>query len=164
VLMYPSQQGITIPFTLRLNTLEHHAGEICFPGGGVEEHDLDLPHTALRETEEELGLIPKSVQILGSITPIYISASQNMVHPIIGWTDQRPAFCPSPYEVDRVIEVPLITLLDPSRVSQCRRRNHGKIRTVPCYRINGEYIWGATAMILSEVLCIIEASVVSDRI
>ena len=161
ILMYPSPSGILMPFTLRLSTLAHHAGEICFPGGGVEARDLSLTHTALRETAEELGLSAKSVHILGPITPIYVSASQNMVHPMIGWTDSRPKFNPSPYEVDRVIEVPLKTLLDPSNVRECQRMNHGQTRAVPCYRINSDYIWGATAMILSEFLFIINTHVLS---
>lgn len=155
VLMYPTPHGIYIPFTLRLKTLAHHGGEICFPGGGVEDCDPSLPHTALRESSEELGLNKKSIHILGSITPIYVSASQNMVHPIIGWTDTRPIFEPSPYEVERVIEVPIKTLLDPHNAGECLRNNNGQTRTVPCYRINSDYIWGATAMIISEFLLII---------
>ena len=161
VLMYPTLQGIVIPFTLRLSTLAHHAGEICFPGGGVEDCDPSLTHTALRETAEELGLEAQSVHVLGSITPIYVSASQNMVHPIIGWTDSHPVFDPSPNEVERVIEVPIKTLLEPNNVGECQRMNHGKTRMVPCYRINGDYIWGATAMILSEFLSIINDHVLS---
>ena len=163
ILLYPTSQGIHIPFTLRLRSLAHHAGEICFPGGGVEDCDSTLIHTALRETSEELGLEARSVQPLGSITPIYISASQNMVHPIIGWMDTRPTFDPSPYEVERVIEVPIQTLLEPSNAEECQRVNHGQTRTVPCYRINSDYIWGATAMILSEFLFIINTQILSNN-
>ena len=159
VLMYPTDCGILIPFTLRLSTLAHHAGEICLPGGGVEDGDSTLIHTSLRETSEELGLDAKSVRVLGSITPLYVSASQNMVHPIIGWLDAHPTFAPSPYEVERVIEVPLQSLLNPDTVGKCRRTRHGQTHTVPCYRINSDCIWGATAMILSEFILIINTHI-----
>ena len=161
ILIYPTPQGIFIPFTLRLKTLAHHGGEICFPGGGVEDCDPTLSHTALRESAEELGLEQASVHVLGALTPIYISASQNMVHPIIGWSDSRPTFNPSPYEVERVIEVPINTLLEPHNVRECLLRNNGQTHTVPCYCINSDYIWGATAMILSEFLCIINTHILS---
>jgi 8-oxo-dGTP pyrophosphatase MutT (NUDIX family) len=161
ILIYPTSHGIFIPFTLRLKTLAHHGGEISLPGGGVEDCDLSLSHTALRESAEELGLDQASVHILGALTPIYISASQNMVHPIIGWADSRPTFDPSPYEVERVIEVPIKTLLEPGNVRDCLLHNNGQTHTVPCYCINSDYIWGATAMILSEFLCIITTHILS---
>ncbi len=159
VLLFPTPNGILMPFTLRLSTLAHHAGEISFPGGGVEDGDTTLIDTALRETSEELGLDSKSVRILGSVTPIYVSASQNMVHPIIGWMNARPAYAPSPYEVERVIEVPLQKLLDPNNVSEYQRNRYGQHLIVPCYRINSDIIWGATAMILSELLFIINTHI-----
>jgi len=164
VLLFPTPNGILMPFTLRLSTLAHHAGEISFPGGGVEDGDPTLICTALRETSEELGLDAKSVRILGSLTPIYVSASQNMVHPIIGWMNARPAYSPSPYEVERVIEVPLQTLLDPNNVSEHQGNRHGQHFTVPCYRINSDIIWGATAMILSEFLFIINTHILSKTL
>jgi 8-oxo-dGTP pyrophosphatase MutT (NUDIX family) len=161
VLMYPTSHGIHLPFTLRLSTLAYHAGEICFPGGGFEEGDPTLNFTALRESEEELGLDAKSVRILGSMTPIYVSASYNIIHPVIGWADERPIFTPSPDEVERVIEVPLQTLLDPRNVGEYSKIHNGQTFTVPCYRINSECIWGATAMILSEFLLIVHTHILS---
>jgi 8-oxo-dGTP pyrophosphatase MutT (NUDIX family) len=161
ILIYPTPHGIFIPFTLRLKTLAHHGGEICLPGGGIEDCDTSLSHTALRESAEELGLDQTSVHILGALTPIYISTSQNMVHPIIGWTNSRPTFSPSPYEVERVIEVPIKTLLEPRNVRDCLLKNNGQTHTVPCYCINSDYIWGATAMILSEFLCIINTQILA---
>jgi 8-oxo-dGTP pyrophosphatase MutT (NUDIX family) len=152
-----------IPFTLRLSTLAHHAGEICFPGGGFEEHDPSISFTALRETSEELGIDPQKIQVIGPITPIYISASNNIVHPIVGWTDARPSFVPSPDEVEKIIEVPLSALLDPLNRIDCQRTSRGKERTVPCYRIQEEFIWGATAMILSELLLILSNRILTTN-
>lgn len=164
ILMYPTPHGIHIPFTLRLHTLAHHAGEISFPGGGVEEKDPTLTHTALRETAEEMGIDEHAVNVLGQLTPLYVSASQNMIQPIIGWLDARPTFSPSPYEVERIIEVPLTTLLDPRTVGEYHRNKHGQILTVPCYRIDTECIWGATAMILSEFILIVSTLIVSQTV
>jgi 8-oxo-dGTP pyrophosphatase MutT (NUDIX family) len=164
ILMYPTSHGIHIPFTLRLHTLAHHAGEISFPGGGVEEKDPTLIHTALRETAEELGIDEHAVIVLGQLTPLYVSASQNMIQPIVGWLDERPTFSPSPYEVERIIEVPVTTLLDPGIVGEYQRVKHGQILTAPCYRIDSECIWGATAMILSEFILIVNTRILSQTL
>ena len=84
-----------------------------------------------------------------------------MVQPIIGWLNARPVFEPSPFEVERVIEVPVEALLNPDNVGDCPISSHGQTRKVPCYRINRDYIWGATAMILSEFLLIINTHLLS---
>ncbi|MDF1513375.1 MAG: CoA pyrophosphatase [Anaerolineae bacterium] len=155
ILLYPTPDGIVIPFTLRLDTLAHHPGEICFPGGGVEEGDSTLEFTALRETAEELGLDPSSVQILGSLTPLYVSASRNFVHPIVGWVSSRPVYSPSSLEVERIIEIQIERLIDRQNIGTHYRQRGREVLTAPCYRINSDSIWGATAMILSELLTII---------
>ena len=84
-LFYASQGQLNLVLTLRSNTLKHHRGEVCFPGGGREDSDLTLRDTALREAQEELGVPRAQVRILGTLTPLYIEPSRNRVHPFVGW-------------------------------------------------------------------------------
>ena len=155
-LLYGSPLGISLLFTLRPRTLAQHGGQISFPGGMAEEQDATLVQTALREVEEEVGLPAKLVQVLGCITSLYISPSQTMVYPFVGWIPQLPSLHPSPVEVEKVLEVPLTTLLDPKTRQFYKWQRNGQTLTAPCYQVNGSCIWGATAMMVSELLDIIK--------
>jgi 8-oxo-dGTP pyrophosphatase MutT (NUDIX family) len=151
-LFYPHAAEIYLPLILRPTYPGVHSGQIGFPGGGYEAADGDLTATALRETYEEIGVHASQFTVLGQLTPLYVSASNYLVQPMVGWIDYRPEFNPDPYEVAALIEAPLRTLLDPAtrRVEPWTLR--GREIEVPFFAL-GEYaVWGATAMMLSELL------------
>ncbi len=154
-LLYPAPEGVALLFTLRPARLAHHGGQVSFPGGGKEENDTTLAQTALREAHEELGLDPAAVRILGALTWIYIASSRNLVYPFVGWIPQTPALRPNPSEVAEVLSVPLSILLDPATVDCCVREANGQEKTFPSYHIGPHHIWGATAMMTSELLEIV---------
>jgi 8-oxo-dGTP pyrophosphatase MutT (NUDIX family) len=161
MLLYPSggedEREIEMLFTVRAPTLGHHSGEISFPGGGAECVDDTLRETALREVEEELGIPPDSIHILGELTPLYIPPSRNLVHPFVGWMPSLPPLDPDPIEVAEVLRVSLAHLLDPQNIDSYVWRHNGRMFTAPSYQIDHrDPIWGATAMMLSELLTVIE--------
>ena len=114
--------------------------------------DDDLVHTALRETEEEIGVPPNEIAVLGQLSPLYVRPSNYMVQPSVGWTARRPKFHIDLHEVALLIEAPLADFLDPENkyveVWQLRDR----VADVPYFGVQDQTIWGATAMILGELL------------
>lgn len=156
-LLHPSPEGVALLFTLRPSRLAHHGGQVSFPGGGKEEGDLSLVETALRETREELGLDTAEVRILGPLTSLYIASSRNMVHPFVGWTPRLSTLRPDAQEVAEVLTVTLRRLLDPATLSTCVREANGQTQTFPSFHIAPHHIWGATAMMTSELLEIVRS-------
>ncbi len=155
-LLHNAPAGPALVFTARPMSLKHHGGQISFPGGGEEDGDQDYAHTALRETREELGIPTQDIEILGALTPLYIAPSQNLVHPYVGWMPRLPPVHPDPIEVAAVITVPLRELLRPTTIGVHTWYREGHPLPAPCYRVNGVSIWGATAMMLSELLAVIK--------
>jgi 8-oxo-dGTP pyrophosphatase MutT (NUDIX family) len=165
--------ALSLVFTLRPDSLRHHPGQISFPGGGYEPRDDSLGTTALRETSEELGIPTNGVRILGELTPLYIAPSRNLVHPFVGWISHLPPVNPDPVEVSAIVDVPLGYLLDPTHLGNHTWHRDGQRLSAPCYVVpppvteelhpadSEVHIWGATAMILSELLAIIRP-LVSD--
>jgi 8-oxo-dGTP pyrophosphatase MutT (NUDIX family) len=154
VLLYPSDDELRLVLTRRTELLESHRGQISFPGGGL--HAGESAHeAALRETEEELGVSPATLDLLGELTPLYIPPSDFCVYPFVAHAGERPNFVPNPQEVAEVIETPLSQLLDPAtrREEIWKWRDAG--RRVPFYAIGEHKVWGATAMILCELLTLI---------
>jgi 8-oxo-dGTP pyrophosphatase MutT (NUDIX family) len=150
-LMYP-KNGKTHLVFIRRNTYDGpHSAQVSFPGGAWEEEDRSLEDTALRETREELG-ITGGIRVLGSLTPLHIPVSNYRVHPFLGWMEVYPAFHPDRAEVRYLIEAPVEHLLDPSNIRSGTWEQDGRTITAPYYRIGKEKIWGATAMMLSEIL------------
>lgn len=140
-------EGPTILFTQRTAHLAAHAGQISFPGGGVEAHDTDAVATALRETEEEIGLARAHVEVLGHLDT-YITRTGFSVVPIVARV--RPPFTlvPDPNEVDAVFEVPLSFILDPASRIRESREYAGALRHFWAFPFGERYIWGATAGML----------------
>jgi len=138
-----------------------HSGQVSFPGGRFEKTDESLTHTALREAYEEVGILSESVEILGGLTPLYIPVSNFMVHPFIGFLSQRPEYVISHNEVARIIELPIDELLHPERKTSAEVTSAADKdfrRVVPAYKLLDEsVIWGATAMIISEMQVLFEA-------
>lgn len=137
-----------------------HSGQISFPGGRSETSDTDLRHTALREAYEEFGIEPHTVQTVGSLTPLYIPVSNSLVTPYVGLLHRAPTFIPNPAEVAHIIEVPIAHLLQPDTIKQTTLTvaNQWKIHT-PYYDVQGQIVWGATAMIISELLQLLSEAV-----
>ncbi len=149
ILLYPKDGHLHFPLTRRTEKVEEHKGQISLPGG-AREGDEPLEWTALRETYEELGVDPQSVEVLGALTPLYIFPSDYCITPYVAARPDRPTFVPDPVEVAEVLEIPLLTLLDPAIRREEEWILHGIITRVPFYQIGEHKVWGATAMVLSE--------------
>jgi len=157
ILLYPQDEELYIPMMLRTKYGGVHSGQISFPGGKKEEKDTDLITTALRESEEELGITPSKVEVLGTISNLFISVSNFSVLPVIGFMAERPDFKKDPHEVEEIIEVPVSHLLKTSTVREKDIRvGAGYELRAPYYDVDNYTVWGATAMMLSEFLTIIK--------
>lgn len=154
VLLYPHEGELSLPLILRSTYNGVHSGQVSFPGGGYEVEDGDLTQTALREAYEEIGVPASQTTVLGQLSPLYIFASNYLVHPTVAWAPTRPPFKLDPYEVALMLEVPLLQLLDPSlrQVEEWQLRD--RVADVPFFAVQEQKIWGATAMILSELLAL----------
>ena len=135
--------------------MAHHQAQISFPGGQMDEQESAV-ETALREAAEELNIAAAEVQVLGQLTPLYIPPSNYCIYPVVAVAERRPDFRPSPHEVAEVIEVPLDHLLEPGNVKRETWPIRGTDVTVPFYYFQGHKIWGATAMVLAELLDLIK--------
>jgi 8-oxo-dGTP pyrophosphatase MutT (NUDIX family) len=139
--------------TKRTDLVEHHKGQISFPGGGKHAADANLWETAVRETEEEIGVARKGVRILGAL-PRLVTVTDFEVSPFVGAIPYPVAFVPRPGEVESIIEVPLSYLLDPMVVEERAVKWKGKDVMTLVYHYRGHAIWGATARILTDLLTV----------
>jgi 8-oxo-dGTP pyrophosphatase MutT (NUDIX family) len=156
-LLYPKQQELYLALMQRTDDGRVHGGQISFPGGKAEPEDRDRIHTALREAKEELNIDPAGVEVLGELTQLYIPPSNFMVYPVVGYAAERPDFVPDPHEVARVIEVPVGHLLQAETRQQrpiFLRRQQIEIE-VPAFLYGPHVIWGATSMMLNELLLLL---------
>lgn len=151
VMVYPHNGRLTTLLMRRTPSPGVHSGQISFPGGKHEPHDPDHTATALREACEEVGVCEKSVTLLGRLTEVYIPPSRFMVWPTVGLLDERPVFKPNPDEVAELLELPLSSLLDESRKHIKDMHLGGMTFRVPYYDVQGHVVWGATALMLSEM-------------
>ena len=139
--------GLTTLFTQRTAHLAHHAGQISFPGGHMESGDATPEETALRETEEEIGLARRHVEILGRLDR-YVTRTGFSVTPVVAVVEPPFDLAPDPHEVANVFEVPLAFLLDPVNHLRHTRMFEGKERQFFAMPYGERYIWGATAGML----------------
>lgn len=155
LLIYPDKNGqLSIVLMKRTEYPGHHSAQISFPGGKYEKADNNLSYTAMRESEEEIGVKYEDTTIIGSLTELYIPISNFLVHPYIAISHISPKFKPDPTEVDYLIELPLKTLLN-TPISYTNLTSDALPETVPYFNISGETVWGATAMIMNEFFEII---------
>ena len=155
-LFYPSSAGMALLFTLRPSRLAHHGGQVCFPGGGREAIDASLMQTALRETSEELGIATEDCADSGEDdVDLHRVRARIWCMPYVGWIPALPALHPDAGEVAKVLNVPLRMLLDPATLDTYMWRKNGRAVPLPSYRTDGVHIWGATAMMVSELLEIV---------
>jgi 8-oxo-dGTP pyrophosphatase MutT (NUDIX family) len=140
-------QSLTVLLTRRTEHLHHHPGQISFPGGRVEESDVTPVMTALRETEEEIGLDPDRVELLGEL-PDYFTGTGFRVTPVVGLVHPPFELKLDAFEVAEAFEVPLAFLLDPANHKRHRAEHGGRMREYHAMPWHGYYIWGATAGML----------------
>jgi len=155
LLVYPGARGPSIPLTVRASGLKRHAGQISLPGGATDPGET-LAQAALREAHEEIGVDPAHVRILGELTPVHVLVSGFTLHPIVGITDDRPSFTLDANEVDELIEVSVEGLQDASAIRQGTRTREGVAIEYPYFDLMGHQVWGATAMILGEFICVLQ--------
>lgn len=151
VLIIPYQNTLSLVLTRRTTHLRGHSGQISFPGGKYDECDKDYVETAMRETCEELGLCDEKVEILGQLEKCYIPPSNFDVFPTVGLMTMEAHFIPNPQEVDAIIYFPLADLLNPALKKVEIRNMQGYDVTIPFYDVAGEIVWGATAVMLSDL-------------
>lgn len=152
MLMYPKNNQVHLALIVRNSYPGIHASQIAFPGGKVEPSDIDLAHTALRETHEEVGIHPDIIEIVKPFSELYIPPSNFLVSPFLGIIRQEVTFVPSPNEVKRVLELPLVDLLDDSIITHViMSTSYAKNISVPVFNVDKYVVWGATAMMMSEL-------------
>lgn len=151
LLLYPREGQLFLLLTRRSAHVLHHKGQVSLPGGAMEPGDASLWQTALRETFEEVAVAPEEVRYVGMLSPIYIAASHFQVHPFVGYVPARPDFVPNDYEVAALIEMPLCRILADDVKDEEVWVQEGIERRVPLYFHDDHIIWGATAMMLSEL-------------
>lgn len=160
LLVYPHDETLHVALTVRGSGLRNHTGQVSLPGGGVEEGE-SFEQAAVREANEEIGIDPSSVELLGRLTPLHIPVSGFLLHPIVGFTSMRPAFQRAEWEVARIIEAPVSLLSNPAVIKREIRTRVVKGQSedvdVPYFDIDGEKVWGATAMVLAEFCAILTA-------
>jgi len=151
VLLYPADEGISLVLTRRTDGVARHRSQVSLPGGRRESGET-LEAAALRECSEELAVDPESVMVLGRLSFLDVYASGFRIQPIVGWTERRPPYRADPREVAAVVEVGLDELRSPETAREETRNHEGLTREVPFFLVKGHKVWGATAMILSELL------------
>jgi 8-oxo-dGTP pyrophosphatase MutT (NUDIX family) len=154
VLLYPRGDELYLVLTRRTEQLVSHRGQVSFPGGGLHVGE-SVRQAALREAEEELSVAPAELDLLGDLSPLYIPASGYCVYPLVAFAARRPDFLPSPHEVAEIIETPLSRLLDPATRCEEMWPWQDGYRRVPFYAIGEHKVWGATAMMLCELVTLI---------
>jgi 8-oxo-dGTP pyrophosphatase MutT (NUDIX family) len=156
LLLYPSTDGSArLVLTLRDGALPHHAGQVSLPGGAIERGETEA-RAALREAEEEIHVDASALRVLGRLSPLHIPVSEFVLHPVVAVADHRPDLRPHLGEVARILEVPLDHLLDRGRLAVDRRDYKGRTYEVPYFAVEGEKVWGATAMVLAEFLSVLD--------
>jgi 8-oxo-dGTP pyrophosphatase MutT (NUDIX family) len=158
-LVYPNEKlEPTMVLTLRQSYKGVHSGQISFAGGKKDEQDISLKHTALREAREEIGISEDEVQVLTELSNLYIPPSNFLVYPFLAYVDSKPNFITDEAEVASIIEFNPFLLVDEQLKSKMMIEKHpsGNNVTAPYYQIQEHKVWGATAIILSEIEAIIK--------
>lgn len=158
VMLYERDGDWWIPLMKRPEYNGHHSGQVSFPGGKKEKFDADLIQTALRETQEEVGIEKGQIELLGNLSELFIIASNFKVLPTVGLLNEKPIYSPDSKEVESILEVSLSDLKNESK--RGIKTMHFGQYTIhsPYYDVEGHVVWGATAMMLSEL------SYLTDRI
>ena len=152
MLMYPKNGQTYMALILRNAYKGIHSAQIAFPGGKVEKDDLSIEYAALRETHEEIGILPDAINIVRPFTPLYIPPSNFMVFPFLGYATHELEFVEEESEVAAMIELSLQDFLDDAIVvNKIMSTSYASEISVPAFKIEDYYVWGATAMMMSEL-------------
>jgi 8-oxo-dGTP pyrophosphatase MutT (NUDIX family) len=151
LLLFPQNDELHLPLTVRSSRLTTHRGEVALPGGGIDADDVDEIAAALRETQEEIGVTPHEISILGRLSPFYIAPSNNRLTPVVGVCLKTPQISADPREVESVFTVPLRELFDQRNIQEEIWERRGMQMRIPFFALNGYKVWGATALLLSEL-------------
>lgn len=159
ILLYPDNEHIKTVLIERPVYEGVHSGQVAFPGGKFEEMDIELKQTALRETFEEIGVSPENINIIGQLTDLYINPSNFLVSPFIGYVNEKPDFIKDPHEVQQIVTYNLFELNnDAIRSEKEITFSGGFTLKTPYYDIEGLTVWGATAMMISELNALVKES------
>jgi len=157
ILFYPESGNGFFPLIKRPVYPGVHSGQVALPGGKMEPEDPDVVFTALREAEEEIGIDSGKVEVLGRLSDLYIPASNFLVSPVIGFLEDSPRFLPEQKEVSKIIPTEVKTLIQPGIQKKTILQLDSSLNLdTPFFDIDGEVVWGATAMILSELLYLLK--------
>jgi 8-oxo-dGTP pyrophosphatase MutT (NUDIX family) len=158
MLFYPKAGKAHLVLIVRNSYEGVHSSQIAFPGGKYEKEDADFEQTALRETHEEIGVEPDKIQVLKAFTSLYIPPSNFMVYPFLGICMDEVIFYPDSNEVAAIIELPLTAFLSESIVVNAKiNTSYAKSIEVPVFKIDEHIVWGATAMMLSELKIVLNS-------
>ncbi len=155
ILLFKEKNIYKYYLTLRSNNVGKHKGQISLPGGSQEKNE-SLESTALRETEEEIGIDKDTIYIIGKLTKLYVPVSNFCIYPFVGWTNNIARIKPSD-EVEKIFNVPLSDLLNKNNEKHKQKTLNNKQTKVPYFNLRNNEVWGATAMILSEFKKILES-------
>ena len=150
--LYQSGVGPHLILTKRTEEVPTHKGQIAFPGGGFEEGDGDLLATALRETQEEIGLEPGAVEIIGTLDDTVTVTSRHVVRPFVGFVPHPYPYRLDPFEIERLIHLPILPLLSGAPFREEIWERDGQPVVVYFYEYDGDTIWGLTARILKQFM------------
>ncbi|GBD10949.1 putative Nudix hydrolase NudL [bacterium HR23] len=153
LLLYTKEGTPYLLLNKRTDLVEHHKGEMCFPGGAADPEDKDLQSTALREVEEEMGVHPGDVEVLGAL-PWTRTRSRFAIFPFVGTIPYPYPFHPSPLEIAEVVEIPLPVLLEPATLRYEMHLENGRVERQIAYAYRGRVVYGATARILTQFLAV----------
>ncbi|QQR99066.1 MAG: CoA pyrophosphatase [Sphingobacteriales bacterium] len=151
ILVFKKEDEPYVLFIERPENTGVHSGQISFPGGKVEPSDINYIDTALRETEEEVGIQRSEIEVLGSMSKVFVAASNFIIYPIVGYMQQPPNYITN-VEVKRVLEVPLAYLQQAKIEEKPIKSGIGIVLQAPYITIEDKILWGATAMITSELI------------
>lgn len=150
LLFFPSGDDHRLLLTVRSDRMPNHKGEISCPGGGILPHETPI-EAALRETQEETGVNPDGIDVIGMMSDLYIPVSGNILKPVVGFLPSSPETKPDPREVSRILTPGLSEILDGRNIREETWKLRGYEIIVPFWDIDRIPLWGATAMVLSEL-------------